>query len=185
MLVEAGGYRPQVKEAAYDAGQPQAANDQTGSVTNPFDTFVERLAPTREETQREERGVQFADPFIPFAFMDRLNKRFEGIRVNDKYDDFPFVPTEEQNQMILHVKLAYGIIAHPFSEIQLGSGETSPVYQIAIEEEIAMDRDYEGHTSVLLTDQERALLVKIAKATGIPCDPERNEYFYDEIQRKP
>jgi hypothetical protein len=176
VVVEAG-FTPNGEQFAEGSQQ-----DQSG--ISPFDALVERLASTGEETQSEERGVQFADPFIPFAFMDRLNKRFEGIRVNDKYDDFPFVPTEEQNQTILHVKLAYGIIAHPFCEVREVSGETTPVYQMAIEEAIAMDRDYEGNSSVVLTGQERGLLVKIAKATGIPCDPERSEYFYDEMPQR-
>jgi hypothetical protein len=36
---------------------------------------------------------------------------------------------------------------------------------------------------VVLTDQEREILVKIAQAAGIPCDPEKSEYFYDEVPR--
>src|SRR6266566_4040421 len=131
MLVEAGG-------AGFTPNGEQFAGgsvpDQSG--VNPFDAFVERLAGGTPEN--EERGVQVADPTIPFFFMDRINKRFDGIGndVEDELDGLTFVPTEEQNQMILHVKLAYGIIAHPYCEVRLGSGETSPVYQIAIEEEV-------------------------------------------------
>lgn len=170
------------REFRPDGEQFAEGSTQAQSGVSPFAAFVERLA--GETPDSEARGVQVADPTIPFFFMDRINKRFEGLGndVDDELDGLTFKPTEEQNQLIKHVKLAYGIIAHPFCETKTSSGEPSPVYQIAIEEEIAADREYEGHNSVVLTDQERALLIKIANATGIPIDPERSEYFYDEIQ---
>src|SRR6266566_2101801 len=110
-------------------GEPSGSGQQ-GSADNPFQTFLDRLAPTGEQTRREERGLQVAVPTIPFFFMDRINKQFEGFisTIENETDGLTFKPTEEQNQMIKHVKLAYGIIVHPYSEIMV-YGEPSPVYQ--------------------------------------------------------
>src|SRR6266571_4296619 len=166
MFVE-GDYRPGGEQFAGESG------------VSPFVAFVENLAPTGETPQCEERGLQLADPFTPFSLMHKVKLRSLGFRV----DDLGFEPTEEQAQMIEHVKLAYGIIAYPFCEIKTLTGEPSPIYQKEIEHQIALDRVYEGNIKVVLTDGEREILVKIAKAAGIPCDPERSEYFYDEIPR--
>lgn len=172
-MVERGIYYQPI-----DAGLPGAGSEQLGSVANPFDAFVERLAPTGEPPQREERGLQLADPFIPFFLMHSVNERFEGVPI---YVDIGFKPTEEQNQMIKNVKLAYGIIVHPFCEMKLSSGKTSHVHQKEIQHVVAIERAYEGRNRVVLTDEERELLIKIATAAGIPIDPKRNEYFFDEI----
>jgi hypothetical protein len=102
--------------------------------------------------------------------MHSVNQRFEGFYTNQ---DLGFEPTEEQNQFVKHVKLAYGIIAHPFIE--------EWIYRQNIEHIVAMERVCEGRNRVVLTDEERGVLARIAQAAGIPCDPERTEYFYDEI----
>ncbi|MGZ6278105.1 MAG: hypothetical protein ACXWPP_05505 [Ktedonobacteraceae bacterium] len=165
------------------AGTPGRSNgesrggDQPGKVGNPFHAFINRLVPSGERTQREESGLQLAHPFDPFYLMHKVKLRSEGFQV----DDVGFEPTEEQAQMIEHVKLAYGIIAHPFCEIETSSGKPSHIYQKQIEYEIALSRVYEGKIKVVLTQEERAILVRIARAAGILCDPEREEYFYDEI----
>ena len=159
MFVE-GGYRPDGEQFVENSG------------VNPFDALVERLAPTGERSQNEERSLQLVHPHTPFYLMHSVNQRFDGVNT---YEDLGFEPTEEQNQFVKHVKLAYGIIAHPFV------GEW--IYQQNIEHIVALDRVYEGNNRVVLTDEEREILVKIAKAAGIPCDPERSEYFYDEIPR--
>jgi hypothetical protein len=152
---------------------------EAGSAAKSFTAFIDKLAPSGERTQREERGLQLADPFTPFSLMHKVKERSLGFRV----DDLGFEPTEEQAQMIEHVKLAYGIIAYPFCETKTLAGEPSPIYQKTIEYEVALDRVYEGNIKVVLTDEEREILVKIANSAGVPCDPERNEYFYDEILR--
>jgi hypothetical protein len=173
MLVEAGEYRPDGEQFAEGS-----ASDQTGSVANPFDIFVERLA--GETPESDTRGVQVADPFTPFYLMHSVNERFEGVPT---YADIRFEPTPEQNEKIKHVKLAYGIIAHPFCEMRLSDGRSSHIHQKVIEHQVAIERVYEGRNRVVLTDEERELLIKIAKTAGIPCDPERSEYFFDEIPR--
>jgi len=155
----------------------RSGSGEAGSAAHPFTAFVDRLAPTGERTQREERGLQSADPFTPFALMENFNWNYE----RGNWNAIGFEPTEEQNQFVKNVKLAYGIIAHPFSEIKTSSGEPSPIYQWEIEHQVAIVRAYEGRNRVVLTDEERGTLVKIAKTAGIPCDPERNEYFFNEI----
>jgi hypothetical protein len=158
--MERGEYRP---------GGEQFAQ---GSGVSPFDALVERLTSTGESSQCEERGLQLVHPHTPFYLMHSVNQGFDGVYT---YEDLGFEPTEGQNQFVKHVKLAYGIIAHPFVE--------EWIYQQNIEHIVALDRVYEGNNKVVLTDEEREILVKIAKAAGIPCDPERSEYFYDEIPR--
>src|SRR5205814_9673647 len=144
-------------------------NAHTGSAATPVDAVVESLAPTGERTQsEEERSVQLIHPHTPFYLMHSVNQRFEGVYTSE---DVGFEPTEEQNQFVQHVKLAYGIIAHPFIE--------ESIYRHNIEHVVAMDRVHEGHMKVVLTDEEREILVKIAQAAGIPCEPEKSEYFYD------
>ncbi len=184
MPVESG-FRPrpgQEKHAAFKAGLPGnngvlgsgsgERRGQQGNASNPFTAFINRLAPIGEQTQSEKRGLQLAHPFDPFFLMHKFNLRYDGFQV----EEVKFVPTEEQNQMIKHVKLAYGIISHPIiQEWQ---------YRNEIENQVAMDRVYEGNNRVVLTDPEREIFIKIAKAVGIPCDPERKEYFYDEIPRQ-
>src|SRR6202030_4367914 len=124
-------YRPsQEAFQKFDAGLPGAGNDQPGSVANPFDAFVESLAPTGATPQSEERWLQGADPFSPFSLMNKVNLCFEGFPI---YGDIGFDPTSEQNEMIKQVKLAYGIIAYPFCETKTSSGEPSPIYQLEIE----------------------------------------------------
>ena len=165
------------KERFYQQFGERSGSGKAGSAAHPFTAFVERLAPTGERTQREERGLQLADPFTPFALMENFNWNYE----RGDWNAIGFKPTEEQNQMVNNVKLAYGIVAHPFCEIKTSSGETSPINQLQIEHYVAIERAYEGRNRVVLTDEERETLVKIAKAAGIPCDPERNEYFFNEI----
>jgi len=146
------------------------------SGANPFDAFVERLAPTGETPQSEERGLQLVHPFYPFNLMRKFNSAYE----RKQWNELGFHPTEEQNIMVRNVKIAYGIIAEPFCGETAG-GEPSRIYQDIIVHEIGIDQMYYGNNRVVLTDEERERLVKIAKAAGIPCDPERSEYFYGEI----
>lgn len=166
-----GGYRPpQEAFQKFDAGLPEAGNNQTENALSPFDTFVESIATARERTHSEERGVQLAHPADPFFLLHKVNQRFEGFPV---FEDFRFEPTPEQNEMIKQVKLAYGIIAHPFIE--------EWHYRNEIEHQVAIERAYEGRNRVVLSNMERGILVKIAKAAGIPCHSERSEYFFHEI----
>jgi hypothetical protein len=129
------------------------------------------------EHRKKREALQRVHPFEPFSLMHGVKLRSLGFRV----DDLGFEPSEEQEQMIEHVKLAYGIIAYPFCEEKMLDGRTSPLYQKEIEHQIALDRVYNGNIKVVLTDPEREILVKIAQAARIPCDPEKKEYFYDEI----
>lgn len=170
--MEREGRRPGGEQFAEGRG-----SDQPGSAVSPFDTFVERLALTGETPPSEERGLQLIHPATPFFLMDDFNFHYEY----HHWNDIGFQPTEEQDQFIKHVKLAYGIIAYPYCETETSSREPSPVYQKEIEHRVAIERVYEGRNRVLLTDAEREILVKIANAAGVPCDPARNEYFFDEI----
>ena len=77
-----------------------------------------------EPPDSEERGLQVADPFTPFYLMHSVNERFEGVPT---YTDIQFEPTAEQNETIKHVKLAYGIIAYPFCEMQLSDRRPSHI----------------------------------------------------------
>ena len=171
-MIEAG-YRPDGEQFAESNG-----TGQPGSVVTPFDAFVESLAPIGEGTQSEERGLQLVNPFVPFALMDEFNFHYEY----HHWNDIGFQPTEEQDQFVTHVKLAYGIIAHPFC-IPIIYGKPSHIDQREIEHRVAIVRVHEGRNRVVLTDAEREILVKIAKAAGIAIDPKRSEYFFDEIPR--
>src|SRR5437588_3387978 len=126
----------------------------------PFDAFVERLASPRERTQSEERGLQKAHPFDPFDLMRKFNNTYE----RKQWDELGFHPTEEQNTMVRNVKVAYGIIAEPFCGETGADGEPSRIYQDAIVHEIGIDQMHHGNNRVVLTDEERDILVKIAKA---------------------
>src|SRR5437667_9746016 len=136
-------------EGEYRPGGEQFAE---GSGVNPFDAFVGNQ-PQQGEGESQEHGLQLAHPHTPFYLMHSVNQRFEGFYT---YEDLGFQPTEEQNEMIKHVKLAYGIIAHPFIE--------EWIYRQNIEHIVAMERVYEGNNRVVLTDEERGILARIAKA---------------------
>ena len=83
--------------------------------------------------------------------------------------------------MVRNVRFAYGIIAEPFCAEPTAGGEPSRIHQDTIVHEIGIDQQVNGNNRVVLSDEERDILVKIAHAVGIPCDPERTVYFYDEI----
>lgn len=164
MLVEAG-FTPDGEQFAESSG------------LNPFDTLVGNQ-PHQGEGNNQEQGLQLAHPFDPFNQMRKFNSAYG----RKQWNELGFHPTEEQNTTVHNVKIAYGIIAEPFCGGEItASGEPSRVYQDIIVHEIGIDQMNNGNNRVVLTDEERDILVKIAKSAGIPCNPEKKEYFYDEM----
>jgi hypothetical protein len=160
--------------------QPVSRGEQrseAGSAAHTFIAFVEKLAPTGERTQRQETGVQRVHPFDPYNLMRQFNSNFE----HRQWGELGFQPTEEQNTMVRNVRFAYGILAEPFCAEPTASGEPSRIHQDTIVHEIGTDQRVNGNNRVVLSDEERDILVRIAHEAGIPCDPERNVYFYNEI----
>ena len=157
----------------------RSGSGEAGSAAHAFTGFVERLAPTGERTQHRETGLQRVHPFDPYNLMRKFNSSYE----RKQWNELGFQPTDEQNTMVRHVRFAYGIIAEPFCAETTASGEVSRIHQDTIVHEIGIDQRVNGTNRVVLSDEERDILVKIAKAVGIPCDPERTVYFYDEIPR--
>jgi hypothetical protein len=119
------GERSGVGRPGRGSGERRGSGE-AGSAINAFNAFVGRLTPTGERRQHQETGLQLAHPFEPFHLMHSVNLWFEGYRLGE---DVGFEPTEEQSRMLKHVKLAYGIIAHPFCETKTSSGEPSHIYQ--------------------------------------------------------
>jgi hypothetical protein len=170
-MVERGRFYQQFEE--------RSGSGEAGSAAKAFTAFVERLAPAGERTQRQETGLKRVHPFDPYNLMRKFNSSYE----RKQWSELGFEPTEEQNTMVRNVKFAYGIIAEPFCAEITVSGEVSRIHQDTIVHEIGTDQRVNGNNRVVLTDEERDILVKIAQAAGVPCDPERNEYLYDEIPR--
>ena len=161
--------RPGGEQFAEGSGQEQSG-------VNPFD-FLVGNEPHQGAGENQEQGIQLTHPIYPFDLMRKFNSAYE----RKQWHELGFRPTEEQNTMVRNVKIAYGIIAEPFCEETTPSGEPSRIYQDIIVHEIGIDQMQHGTNRVVLTDEEREILVKIAKVAGIPCDPEKKEYFYDEI----
>jgi hypothetical protein len=158
----------------------QPIGEQSGearSAANAFGAFVERLAPSEERTQRQVTGFQRIHPFDPYNLMRKLNDSYE----RKQWNQLGFQPTDEQNTTVRHVRFAYGIIAEPFCAEPTASGEPSRIHQDTIVHEIGTDQRVNGNNRVVLSDEERDILVRIAQAVGIPCDPERKVYFYNAI----
>jgi hypothetical protein len=160
-----------------DRSVPRA--ERSGSDQEAFTAFVERLAPSGERTQHKETGLQRIHPFDPFNLMRKFNSSYE----RKQWNELGFHPTDEQNTMVRNIKFAYGIVAEPFCAETTASGEPSRIHQDTIVHEVGFDLQVNGNNRVVLTDEERDILVKIAQKAGIPCDPEKKEYFYDEIPR--
>ena len=152
---------------------------EAGSAAHAFTAFVERLASTGERTHHQETGLQRVHPFDPYNLMRKFNSSYE----RKQWNELGFQPTDEQNTMVRNVKFAYGIIAEPFCAETTASGEPSRIHQDTIVHEIGIDQQVNGNNRVVLSNEEQDILVKIAKTVGIPCDPERKVYFYDEISR--
>lgn len=156
--------------------QPGEEQFAVGGGVNPFDALVGNQSYV-DEGNNQEQSLQLAHPFDPFNQMRKFTSAYE----RKQWNELGFHPTEEQKTMVRHVKIAYGIIAEPFCEERTGSGELSRVYQDIIVNEIGIDQMITGNRKVVLTDEERDILVNIAKSAGIPCNPEKKEYRYDEI----
>ena len=154
-----------------------SGSGEAGSAAHAFTGFVERLAPTGERIQHQETGLQRVHPFDPYNLMRQFNSSYE----RKQWNELGFQPTDEQNTMVSNVKFAYGIIAEPFCAETTAIGEPSRIHQDTIVHEIGIDQQVNGNNRVVLNDEERDILVKVAQAVGIPCDPERKVYFYDEI----
>jgi len=108
-------------------------------------------------------------------------RKFNSSYERRQWNDIGFQPTEEQNTKVRKVRFAYGIIAEPYCAEKTASGESSRIHQDTIVHEIGIDQQEHGNNSVVLTDEERKILVKVAQSEGIPCDPDRTVYFHDEI----
>jgi hypothetical protein len=157
----------------------KSGSGEAGNAAHSFNAFVDRLAPTGERAQQhQETGLQRVHPFDPYNLMRKFNDSYE----RKQWNELGFQPTDEQNTLVRNVRFAYGIIAEPFCAETTASGEQSRTYyQDTIVHEIGFDQRANGNNKVILNDEERGILVKIAKAVGIPCDPERKVYFYNEI----
>ena len=155
----------------------QSGSGEAENAAKAFNTFVERLAPTGERTRHQETSLQRVHPFDPYNLMRKFNSSYE----RKQWSELGFQPTDEQNTMVRNVKFAYGIITEPFCAETTASGEPSRIHQDTIVHEIGIDQQVNGNNRVVLNDEERDILVKIAQTVGIPCDPERMVYFYDEI----
>lgn len=155
----------------------KSGSGEAGSAAHAFTAFVEGLTLTGERTQHQETGVQRLHPFDPYNLMRKFTSSYE----RKQWNEIGFQPTAEQHTMVCNVKFAYGIIAEPFCAETTASGEPSRAHQDTIVHEIGIDQQFNGNNKVVLSDEERDILVKIAQAAGIPCDPERKVYFYDEL----
>jgi hypothetical protein len=157
----------------------RSGKGEAGSAAHAFTAFVERLAPAGERTQHRETGLQRIHPFDPYNLMRKFTSSYE----RKQWNELGFQPTDEQYTMVRNVKFAYGIIAEPFCAETTASGEPSRIHQDTIVHEIGIDQQMNGTNRVVLSDEERDILVNIAHAVGIPCDPEKTVYFYDELPR--
>jgi hypothetical protein len=155
----------------------KSGSGEAGNAAKAFNAFVERLAPTGERTRHQETDLQRVHPFDPYNLMRKFNSSYE----RKQWNELGFQPTEQQNTMVRHVRFAYGIIAEPFCTEPTASGEPSRIHQDTIVHEIGTDQRVNGNNRVVLSDEERDILVRIAQAVGIPSDPERKVYFYDEL----
>jgi hypothetical protein len=148
----------------------RSGSGEAGSAARAFTAFVEKLAPAGGRTQHQETGVQRIHPFDPYNLMRKFNSSYE----RKQWIEIGFQPTEEQNTMVRNVRIAYGIIAQPYCGETTAAGEPSRIHQDTIVHEIGFDQRVNGNNKVVLSDEEQDILIKIAKAVGIPCNPERN-----------
>jgi hypothetical protein len=157
----------------------KSGSAERGSAAHAFRAFKESLAPAGERTPHQETGLQRIHPFDPYNLMRKFTSSYE----RKQWNELGFQPTDEQNTLVRNVKFAYGIIAEPFCAETTARGEPSRIHQDTIVHEIGIDQQVNGNNRVVLSDEERDILVNIAHAVGIPCDPEKTVYFYDELPR--
>lgn len=135
-----------------------------------------------QQTEQEQRGMQRVHPYEPYHLMDTVNLHELGFSTAVT-GELGFQPTAEQAQMVEHVKLAYGVLARPYVLEKREDGTVSRRYQEHIDYQINLDRMHNGNESMVLTEQEQSILVRVARTAGIPVNPEQREYSYADIPR--
>ena len=157
--MERGEYRPEVKEAAFDAGLPQAGNDQTGSVPNPFDALIEQ--------QRLNLGTidEYSDMWQGLTTLTIHSPIAAEIRI-------PVTP--ELHEMIGHISNGLDFVLFE----KVSAEKRGDI--LREQRELAEIQREEGMSELILTYEEGLILRKAAAAVNIEYDPGTSE----EIEKR-